>query len=65
MTHMAVHTCTDCHLPVQSEDEVLRSISSQLAPVAFHERCYQLHVPAPRAPADLHPMTASTVTSIR
>jgi len=52
MTHTAVHTCTDCQLPVPPEDEVLRSISSQLAPVAFHNGCYRQHVPAPRPPAD-------------
>lgn len=52
MSLMAVHTCTDCHRPVSPGDVVLRSISSSLDPVAFHEGCYRHHVPVPRRPAD-------------
>ena len=52
MSLTAVHTCTDCHLPVSSGDLVLRSISSSLTAVAFHNGCYRQHVPAPRPPAD-------------
>jgi len=52
MTHVTVLTCTDCRLPIAVSDVVLRSISSSLTPVAFHERCYKMHVPAQRGPVD-------------
>lgn len=41
--------CTDCRQPIAPGEVLLRAISSQLEPVAFHEECYRQHVPAPRA----------------
>jgi hypothetical protein len=54
MPATAVQICADinCRQPVSQPDLVLRMISSSIDPVAFHAKCYQRHVPAPRDPVD-------------